>query len=207
MIASNNRVEKFYINGGEVMSNRFEQNHYVLRKKIVTLLDQKFHVYDTAGNVIMFSVLKAFKLKEDIRIFTDETKEEELVTIKARSVIDFSAAYDVVDAKTGEHVGALRRKGMKSILRDEWQILNQADEQIGIIQEDSMGLAMVRRLLFNLLPQKFTVSLGGQEVAEYKQNVNPFVQKIELNLKDNQLDRRLAIASGLLLLAIEGKQD
>lgn len=189
------------------MSNRFEHNHYVLRKKIVTLLDQKFHVYDSTGNTIMFSVLKAFKLKEDIRIYTDETKQEELVTIKARSAIDFSAAYDVVDAKTGEHVGVLRRKGMKSILRDEWQILNQRDEQVGTIQEDSMGLAMVRRLLFNLLPQNFTVTIGGQEVAEYKQNVNPFVQKIELNLNGDQLDRRLAIASGLLLLAIEGKQD
>lgn len=189
------------------MSNRFEQQQYLIRKKVLSVLGQKFYIYDVHGNMIMYSYLKAFKLKEDIRVYTDESMQEELLTIKARSAIDFSAAYDIVDTKTGEFVGTLRRKGMKSILRDEWDILNQVEEQVGLIQEDSAGLAIVRRLLLSLIPQKFNVTLGQREVAEYKQNINPFVQKIELVLKDDQLDRRLAVASGILLIAIEGKQD
>lgn len=189
------------------MSDRFKLQHYLIRKKVLSLLGAKFHVYDMDGNVIMFSQLKAFKLKEDIRIYTDESMQEELITIKARNAIDFSAAYDVVDTKTGEHIGALRRKGMKSIVRDEWEILNQNDEPVGMIQEDNVGLAIVRRLLLSLIPQNFNVTLAGQEVATYRQNVNPFVQKIEMDLTSEQLDRRLAIASGILLIAIEGKQD
>ena len=189
------------------MNNRFELKHYLLRKKVLTVLGAKFHIYDESGNVIMFSQQKAFKLKEDIRIYSDESMQEELLTIKARQAIDLSAAYDVVDAKTGEYVGTLRRKGLKSIIRDEWQILNQVEEQVGLIQEDSAGLAIVRRLLLNFIPQDFTVTLGDKEVAEFRQNINPFVQKIELTLKDSQLDGRLAVAAGLLLLAIEGKQE
>jgi len=189
------------------MSERFQQQHYLLRKKVLSVLGQKFHIYDSNGNVIMYSQLKAFKLKEDIRVYTDETMQEELLTIKARSVIDFSAAYDVVDAKTGEHVGTLRRKGMKSIVRDEWDILNQVEEKIGQIQEDNVGLALVRRLVLNLIPQTFNVTLADEQVATYRQNVNPFVQKIELDLTSDKIDRRLAVASGLLLLAIEGQQE
>ena len=46
----------------------------------------------------------------------------ELLSIQARQIIDFSAAYDVYDGSTGSKVGALKRKGMKSILRDECEI-------------------------------------------------------------------------------------
>ena len=89
------------------------------------------------GQLVLYSEQKAFKLREDIRLYSDETKAEELITISARSIIDFSAAYDVVDATTGERVGALRRKGLSSILRDEWLILDVDEIELGRINECS----------------------------------------------------------------------
>ena len=120
-------------------------------------LGNAFHIYAPDGSLTCYSKLKAFKLKEDIRVYADEAMDRELLVIKARSVIDFGATYDVEDAGSGEKLGAFRRKGLKSLLQDEWAILNLEDEEVGTIKEDSLMLALVRRLLSNLVPQHFTV--------------------------------------------------
>ena len=70
----------------------FDYPRYIIRKKVFKLLGAAFHVYDEAGNLIMYSRQKAFKLKEDIRLYSDETMKVELLTITARQVVDFSAA-------------------------------------------------------------------------------------------------------------------
>ncbi|MFA4944111.1 MAG: hypothetical protein WC789_05350 [Lentisphaeria bacterium] len=190
-------------------ANRFQHTKYMVRRKLFTLLGRKFHVYDEAGNLAFYSYMKAFKLKEDIRLYTGEDMQTELLRIKARQIIDFSAAYDVEDAVTGEKVGALRRRGLKSILRDEWLILDPADREIGRIREDSMVLALVRRFLTNLVPQHYTATLGDTPAGDYRQHFNPFILKLDVDFtKDAQgkLDRRLALAAAILLCAIEGRQ-
>lgn len=191
------------------MNPKFANMKYLVRKQVLSLVGAKFHIFDENEQVVMFSQMKAFKLKEDIRLYSDESMKQELITIQARSVIDFSATYDVVDALTGENLGSLRRKGMKSILKDEWVILNPSEEEIGLIQEDSVGMALLRRFLTNLVPQKFNVSLRGRKVSEFKQNFNPFVSKLNVDFTqdtNNELDRRLGLAAAILLVAIEGKQ-
>lgn len=183
---------------------------YLVRRQIFKLLGAAFHIYDPNGNVAFYSKQKAFKLKEDIRVYTGEDMKSEVLTIKARSIIDFSAAYDVVDPATQTKVGALKRKGMKSILKDEWIILDANEREIGLIQEDSMMLALVRRFLTALVPQSYDGTINNQKVCHFKQNFNPFVTKITLDFSmdmNKLLDRRLGIAAAILLCAIEGKQD
>lgn len=191
------------------MNNKFTNTNYLVRKQILSLIGAKFQIFDENEQVVMFSQMKAFKLKEDIRLYSDESMKEELITIQARSVIDFSATYDVVDTASGDNLGSLRRKGMKSILKDEWVILNPSGEEVGLIQEDSVLMALLRRFLTNLIPQKFSVSLRGKKVTEFKQNFNPFVSKLNVDFSldtNNELDRRLGLAAAILMVAIEGKQ-
>ena len=108
-------------------------------------------------------------------------------------------------------MGSLKRKGLKSILRDEWLFLDPSGQQIGIIQEDSAMLALLRRFMVGwLLPQKYFGTIGNASVSLFTRNFNPFVSKVQLDYSmDAQglLDRRLGIAAAVLLLAIEGKQD
>jgi uncharacterized protein YxjI len=187
----------------------FEHTQYTVRRKVMQLLGASFHVYDPNGQVVMFSKMKAFKLKEDIRIYDGEAMANELLTIQARQMLDISATYDVTDAQTGAKVGALKRQGLKSILKDEWLFLDTNDKEIGKIQEDSMALALVRRFLFGLIPQTYSMDIGGTPVGEMKQNFNPFVTKIDLDFsQDTQglLDKRLGLAAAILMCAIEGKQ-
>lgn len=188
-------------------------DRYLIRRKVFKLAGGAFHVYSTEGSLIAFSEQKAFKLKEDIRIFADDSKTTELLCIQARQIIDFSAAYDVTDSASGQKIGALRRRGGRSMLRDEWDVLDATDTKLGTLIEDSMGMALLRRLLTNLVPQRYDIFFpsveAGQKVASLDQNFNPFVYKLEVDLTFDPgklLDRRLAIAAGILLAAIEGKQ-
>jgi len=188
----------------------FSLDQYLARRKVFTVFKGKFHFYDLMGNLVAYVEQKAFKLKEDITVFADEEKQQALLRIQARQVIDFSAAYDVTDLRTNEAVGALRRKGLKSILRDEWLILDPAGQPIGRIQEDSALLGLIRRFLTNLIPQSYSIEIHGQVGGEIKQNFNPFVQKLNVDLRNDagrQFDRRLALAAVVLLLAIEGRQE
>ncbi len=192
-----------------MFNDRYGHSQYLVRRKIFQLFGASFHVFDPEGMVVLYSKQKAFKLREDIRVYASEAMVDELLSIQARQIVDFSAAYDVIDSATGEKVGALRRKGWSSIFRDQWEILDAADAPIGRIQEDSAAMALVRRFLSNLIPQSYNVEIAGQRVARFKQNFNPFVQKLNLDFSldvDGALDRRLGLAAAVLIVAIEGRQ-
>ena len=189
----------------------FEQTQYLLRRKIWKVFGQSFHIYDPQGRVVMYSKLKAFKLKEDIRIYPDESMSRELLTIHARSILDLGATYDVMDGSTHERIGSLRRAALASMFgRDTWKILDAQEHEIGEIAEDSLGLAMLRKyFLGTLLPQTFHGRVHGQPALTFKQRFNLFVQRMDLDFSMDPgrvLDRRLGIAAAVLVMAIEGRQ-
>jgi len=191
------------------MYSAFMHKSYLLKRQAIAMTG-KFRFYDPNGQLVLFSEQKMFKLREDIRVYSDESKSQEVLSIKARQIVDFSAAYDVVDATNNEHVGTLRRKGLRSMLRDEWEVLNADGQVIGLLFEDSMGLAMLRRFfLGNFLPQNYDISMVESRVADLKQRFNLFRYELDLDFTmdtANMLDRRLGLAAGILLAAIEGRQ-
>lgn len=194
------------------MSDPFAEEHYLLRRKVFKLLGGAFHIYEGPAmeRVLFYAEQKAFKLKEDFTVFGDEGKTQPLLRIKARSIVDFSATYDIVDARNDERVGACRRKGLKSMLRDEWEVLGPDDEAIATCTEDSLALALLRRLVANLVPQSYEVhALDGTPLARFGQYFNPFVFKMDLDFSldvDGALDRRLGVGLGICMMAIEGRQ-
>jgi hypothetical protein len=191
------------------MSMQLDQDVYVLRRKFLKLFGNEFRVLDANGNQVLFSRQKAFKLREDIRVWTGDDMQTEMLWIQARKIIDFAAAYDVIDSTTGQKVGALKRKGLKSIVRDEWILMDASDTEIGKFQEDSVAMAIIRRFI-NIIPQKFHMDVGAAHVANLKQNWNPFVLKMTIDFTpDSQkvLDRRLGLAVAILHSAIEGRQN
>ncbi len=190
------------------MHSAFSFDKYLLKRQVFALAG-KFRFYDPSGKLVLFSEQKMFKMREDIRVYSDESKTQEVLMIKARQIMDFSAAYDVVDSATDQKVGALRRKGLASILRDEWEVLDVSDNVIGKLFEDSMGMAMLRRFLSGLIPQNYDITLGTDRVADLKQPFNPFSYQLEVDFSmdiSKRLDRRLGLAAGILLAAVEGRQ-
>lgn len=187
----------------------FMYDRYLLKRQVFALTG-KFRVYNPTGELVLFSEQKMFRLREDIRVYADESKSQEVLQIKARQIIDFAAAYDVIDATTNMKAGVLRRRGWQSMLRDEWEVLDANDQPIGKLYEDSMGRAMLRRLLLgSLLPQDYDMSIREQRVADLRQRFNFFGYQLDLDFSMDTgrlLDHRVGLAAGILLAAIEGKQ-
>ncbi len=191
------------------MHSAFQYDQFLLKRQVLALTG-KIRIYNPAGQLLLFSEQKMFRLKEDIRVYADESKSQELLHIQARQILDFSAAYDVQDISIGQKVGVLRRKGLRSMLQDEWEVLDPQDQPIGVLKEDSMAMAMLRRLLLgSLLPQNYDLLFGQGRVADLKQRFNFFRYEMDIDCSMDtarKLDRRMAIAAGILLAIIEGKQ-
>lgn len=186
----------------------FQQDAFIARRKIFSLAPC-FFVNDQAGNALAFLRKKVFTLKDQIRVFTDESQSLELLNIKARSIMDWGTAFDVTDSINHQKVGALKRRGWKSLVRKEWIVLDALDQEIGAIREDSLTLALVRRFITNLIPQAYTFEIAGQHVGTAEQNWNLFAPKMYVDFTADptkRLDRRLLVAAIVLLMAIDGRQ-
>lgn len=192
------------------MHSSFQCNQYLLRRQVLALTGT-FRLYDPSGRMLMFSKQKMFRLREDIRVYADEGMTQPMLLIKARNIIDFSAAYDVIDPQSNEKVGVWRRKGWRSLLRDEWELLDESDRQIGILVEDSVGYALLRRLLLGrLLPQNYDLFIGNTRVGDFRQRFHLFRYELDIDFQmdtAHKLDRRMGVAAAILLGTIEGKQE
>lgn len=191
------------------MHSAFQSNQYLLKKQAIALTGV-FRIYNDTEQLVLYSRQKMFRLREDIRVYSDESMSQELLYIQARNIIDFSAAYDVIDSLSQTKVGALRRRGWRSIMRDQWEVLDAYDQPLGMMQEDSPGRALLRRMLLgSLLPQDYDVLFGEQRVADLRQKFNLLRYELVLDFNEDlqrRFDRRLGIAAGILLAAIEGRQ-
>ena len=195
------------------MAHLFESDGYMVRQKVMKILGEEFHIYsdESMRSMIGYSKMAALKLKEDIRVYSDESKSTELLIIKQKGILDLTGGFSIVDGQTGESLGTLRRKGMKSILRDSWILVDDKENVIGSLGEESGGLALVRRFipyLTILFPQQFHLRVNGSKGAvKYTQKMNPFVHKLSVSgVKSSGVDPRIAAAAAVLLIAIEGKQ-
>jgi len=193
---------------------RFQHPRYTIRRKFFRFFGDAFHLYTDDGELALYSNMKRFRIREDIRLYADESQDQELLRISTRSIFDFAGAYDVHDSQSDEHVGTLRRSGFtSSFLRDHWIFLDSGGQEIGTLQEDSMIKALVRRYIETLaffFPQHYHATVGGSSVAEYRQHFNPFILKLDVDFsadREGRLDKRLGIAAGVLMSAIEGRQE
>lgn len=190
-----------------------ELDRYTIRRKVLKVFGASFHVLDEADRTVGFSSQKAFKLREDIRIFADESRTRELLAIQARQIVDWSAAYDVVDSMEQRKVGVLRRKGWSSLVRDHWEVLDATEQPVARLQEDSLFLALLRRFLSNWIPQRFHLealpgaAAPGGTLATMAVRFNPFVYRLDVEVLDRKaVDPRLVLATAILIAAIEGRQ-
>jgi len=194
---------------GQNLHPSFQLDEYLFRRKVFKIFGGAFHVYDKDKNVVLYSQQKAFKLKEDFRVYADDSKTQELLTIKTPQVLDLWATYNVQDATTNELVGSIRRKAMKSILRDEWTIFSPDGQEIGKLTEKSLIAALLTRFVCNLIPQKYSIlTMDEKEAAGFDQHFNPFILRYTMRIPESapSIDRRLIIAAGILLAGIERRQ-
>jgi uncharacterized protein YxjI len=193
--------------GGAAMSAPvFSHPQYTIKRPFWSFLGRRFHVFAPDGSLVAFVKHPVFKLRGEFTIFADESETRPLMVVRSRSVVALNMAHDVFDAGSQERLGSIRSRGLKSIVRDTWDILDANDQPIGLMQED--GAAMLRRF-FPILPSHHHIELGGQTVARIDQQFRFFVKEFTLDVTPGagRVDPRFAIACTMLALMAESARE
>ena len=103
----------------------------------ITTLASDFNITDRNRNHVAYVRQKMFRLKEDVIVFSDESRTKELFNIKANQWIDFNASYMMTDLLTGKKFGSLARKGVRSIWKARYDIIDEKEKPIYQINEDN----------------------------------------------------------------------
>lgn len=103
----------------------------------ITTLASDFNITDRNGNYVAYVRQKMFRLKEDVIVFSDESRTKELFNIKANQWIDFNASYMMTDLLTGKKFGRLARIGVRSLWKARYDIIDEKDKPIYQINEDN----------------------------------------------------------------------
>lgn len=193
------------------------------RRKFWVLVGAKIYVTDpTSEQQVGFINMKAWKLKEDIRLYSDESMTREVLHIHARNVIDFGATYDVFESNTDNPLFSLRRKGLKStFVRDHWDLSDAQGNVFGAIQETSGALALARRwvgvipfigdfidLALAFAKQTYVITHDNKAVATIVHHKNPLVVKMSLDTSmSDGSDPRISIAATALLSVIDAAKN
>lgn len=191
-------------------SPQWSLSHYIVRQRKFGFGNQ-YRIEDPAGNLIAFSKQKMFKIREDIRFWTDEGQGTELFRLATQKIIDFNANFEVTESATGAVLGYIRRRGMKSSLyKDHWLIFDAQGRHVGDLHESSGFVALVRRFvdLGFLLPTKFEIFLGPEgsahKIATFKQRFQIFGDTYDLTRDEAaKLDGRVLVGLLVCVDAIE----
>jgi hypothetical protein len=116
--------------------------------KLLALAPQ-IYVRDASGQVRMYVKQKLMKLKEQVTVFADEKQTQPLYHIAANKVIDWSAQYNF-STPDGTQIGAVRRKGMRSLWRAHYEIVRDGQVIFNLREENPW--AKVGDAIFSDIP-------------------------------------------------------
>ena len=181
----------------------------IVRQKL-TMMQNRYAVHAvapdgvSAGQVVGFAEQKRLALKEQVTIYTDETRQWVLAGFKARRVIDIASEYDVLD-HSGTPIGMFRKDFGASLLRSTWH-LEQPGLPPVVGQERSSWVAVLRRFIESLswLPYHFDFTIDGHPGFSVDKQWG-LRDHYVVDIPDPNLDRRLVIAMSVALDALQSR--
>ena len=181
------------------------QDFYRIRKKVIAITNQ-YWIEDRSNRMIGYTKQKLVRIKEDIRIFSDDSMSTELFRIKQEQVADMWGTFAIFDTATGLCIGKVKRKALSEIGKDEYLLLDFLGQPVGRVAESS-GRGLARKYLpgGSLVPEHVFVEFGGQQVAEIRQQFKVIgdVWEVDCSRVPRQFDRRTLLASMILMGMIE----
>jgi uncharacterized protein YxjI len=188
--------------------NTLQAQKTLLVRQRFTLMVNRYEVLapgpgGRTGPVVAFAQQKRMAFREQVTLYTDESRRLVLAGFKARSVMDLRATYDVTDS-AGTPIGLFRKDFARSLLRPTWHL-----EQPGLGtmtgEERNVLVAVLRRVGdLDFWPYHFDfVRAGGPAfTVEKKWGIR---DTYVVTTTDDQLDRRLVIAMAVALDALQAR--
>ncbi len=115
----------------------------------IVALGTRVRVTDAAGREVAYLRKKKFRLKEEVTVYTDEAQNRTLFRINADRMLDFSANYSIRDGD-GRLLGAVGRRGMRSLWRSSYSIADANGSGIAEIREENPWIKVADRALESL---------------------------------------------------------
>jgi uncharacterized protein YxjI len=150
-----------------------------IRFKLIALAPRMF-VTDAAGNNVLFVSQKVLALKEDIQIYRDESRAQEMYRIKADRVLDFSTTYHFTDSASSRSIGAIKSKGWRSIWKATYEVVDANGTQTHRIEEDNPWVKVGDALLGEVpIVGMFTGYFLHPRYSAYDMSSNQAVMQLE----------------------------
>lgn len=199
-------------------------DHFLLRQKWTMVINRYVFSLPQAddpgkeGETICFVEQKRFKFKEDIRFYTDESKETELMRLKARQRFDPRARYDITGAGDVK-IGEIQKAFGASLLRSTYILYGADGEETCRATEKSLGIAILRRVVGFIpfvenfadwlpIPYHFIFVRGEDVLVENRRRAWKFNDHYSIDCSGDPghtLDRRLVLAAAVGMDALQAR--
>jgi uncharacterized protein YxjI len=181
------------------------QSHYTIKRKFWSVFERVFRVWTADGQLIMYIKHPLMKLREEFMVYADEAQTRPLLRVKSRQVIAINFSYEITDAETNALLGAVQKKGLKSILRDKFIISDPSGTEIGYAEEQ--GASVLRRIFPWLTSKHAIFTNDGQQVAFIRQIFRFFTKEFAVDIQSSQFEPRFVLAVALLALMAEARRE
>src|SRR4051812_36351709 len=184
------------------------EQRLIVRQRIRLMVNQyQVHTVgpgDSEGPMVAFAQQKRMAFKEQVTLYTDDTKQVPVLGFKARSVLDLGATYDVTDAN-GAPIGLFRKDFAKSLLRSTWHV-EQPGLPVATGQERNFAVAMLRRVFHSLswLPYHLGFLANRQPVFPVGRKWG-LRARYMIETPAPNIDRRLVMARAVGLDALQSR--
>jgi uncharacterized protein YxjI len=175
------------------------QSHYVIKRKFWSFFERIFRVWTRDGQLIMYIKHPLLKLREEFMVYADEAQTRPLLRVKSQQMIAINFSYEITDANTGQVFGSVQKKGLRSIIRDKFILLDDTGQEIGYAEEQ--GASIMRRFF------PWLTSKHAGQVAFIKQKFRFFTKEFEVDLQPSRLDPKFVLAVALLALIAEARRE
>ena len=165
-----------------------------------------YRVYTPDGGLAAFVEQPWFRLRGELVLYTDESMTQPILVIKNRRFAAVNMEHDLFDAQSGQRLGVVRTRGLRSLFRDSWDILDAEERPAGEMIED--GAYFWRRVL-RFIPGRHHIDLGGRRVATLEQEFHFFRRVFELSILpvEDPIEPRFAIACALIAMMADLRRE
>ncbi|GAB4322373.1 MAG: hypothetical protein Kow0059_17430 [Candidatus Sumerlaeia bacterium] len=163
-----------------------------------------------ASYIALHVVVMLIMPRRHVTIFSDDTKQFPVLHIEQDSKFYFPIATYTVRDVQGRPLARLRKNYLYNLLRKRWEIRNPQGELLCLAKEDSILLGLIRRFITKLLVTNFIILTADRnevKLGEFNRKYT-LLDRYVLDMTPDwqrQLDRRIALALGIMLDTGEGR--
>lgn len=209
--------------GGSFEVDPNQHDQFILRQRFRLVVNQyEFFLAQPDGRTpeqpVCFVRQKAFKFKEDIRFYTDESRTVEVMRIRARQRFDPHARYDITDSN-GSKIGEFQKVFGASLLRSTYKLFDAHGAEVATATEKSLLVALFRRLVGFIptlgnfanwlpIPYNFVYLRNGGVLGTHRRHLWKLVDIYTIDMSgdpDRTVDRRLILAIAVGMDALQAR--